>query len=225
METHACLRTRNAASWSVIWFWTQSRIDRVCWSRSQTWVKWDCSKSSCLECVMCNLIWTLKVKEKKRCGDRAKTQRANSSSYWRLTRQERMKARINRPWGPMGNGFPEVAYSRQTTTTAAIRTLFYLGRDLQYDEVFWWVWLQWKFLAVDNFESISFAGLSVDFCWFDGDGEQASILHFEGPFQSKVWVLDFCLCNEKWIRFFYLTGKTFFYRKKVCFLITWYGGN
>lgn len=67
----------------------------------------------------------------------------------------------------------------------------------QYDEVFWSVWLKCKFLTVENFESISFTSLSVDFCRFDGDREQAGVLHSEGSFESEVWLLDFCLWN-KW---------------------------
>lgn len=75
---------------------------------------------------------------------------------------------------------------------------------LQYDQVFWRVWLEWKFLTVENFESISFTGLSIDFCWFDGDWEQACVLHSEGSFESKVWLLHFCLCNTGIHYYYYI---------------------
>lgn len=67
---------------------------------------------------------------------------------------------------------------------------------LQYNEVFWRVWLECKFLTAENFESISFTRKSIDFCWFDGDGEQARVLNSEGPFESEVWLLDFCLWKK-----------------------------
>lgn len=66
------------------------------------------------------------------------------------------------------------------------------SESLQYDEVFRSIWLECKFLTVENFESESFAGLSIDFCRFDGDREQTRVLHSERPFQSEVWLFHFC---------------------------------
>lgn len=71
------------------------------------------------------------------------------------------------------------------------------SESLQYDEVFRSIWLECKFLTVENFESKSFAGLSIDFCRFDGDREQTRVLHSERPFQSEVWLFHFCFWNKK----------------------------
>lgn len=68
---------------------------------------------------------------------------------------------------------------------------------LQYDEVFWSIWLKCKFLTIENFESVSFTRVPVDFCWSDGDGEQACVLHSERPFKGEVWLFDFCLWNNQ----------------------------
>lgn len=144
------------------------------------------------------------MKKNEIWGERAERQRANSSSYWGLTQWKRLRS-INRPCGWWGehthtNTHSEVLrqypYSSSSQTAGSHWQRENTFVHLQYDEVFWSVWLKCKFLTVENFESISFASLSVDFRWFDGDREQACVLHSEGSFESEVWLLDFCLWNK-----------------------------
>lgn len=144
----------------------------------------------------------------------ATTQRANSSSYWGLTLRV---TSMNRPCGWWRKQTHKLLvclagrFSCQTACLHCTKQIKGTSVHLQYDQVSWRVWLEWKFLTVENFESISFTGLSIDFCWFDGDWEQACVLHSEGSFESKVWLLHFCLCN-KGIHFCYIQG-TYYMRQ------------
>lgn len=145
-------------------------------------------------------------------AEAAETQRADSSSYWGLTQCERLRTSINRACGWWGEHtqthtqlkFPCSSHILMSTCWSKLDTVKHSWTErsdafvhLQYDEVFWSVWLKCKFLTVENFESVSFAGLPVDFRWSDGDREQACVLHPEGSFESEVWLFDFCLWN-KW---------------------------
>lgn len=94
----------------------------------------------------------------------------------------------------------------------------------QYDEVSRSVWLKCKFLTVENFESVSFAGLSVDFRWLDGDGEQARVLYSEDSFEGEVWLFDFCLWNTRNIIHKVIAqqkGKACYFSKTVFIINVW----
>lgn len=110
----------------------------------------------------------------------------------------------------------QTAYQHYTQQTAHWQRETMLVH-LQYDEVFWSVWLKCKFLTIENFESISLAFLTIDFCWFDSNWEKASVLHSEGFFEGDVWLLDFRLWNEE-IQFI---GEKFNARKPVNTLGFW----
>lgn len=67
----------------------------------------------------------------------------------------------------------------------------------QDDEVFRSVWFEHKLLTVENFEAVSFADLSVDFCRSDRDGQQARVLHSECSFEGEIWLFDLDSCSKQ----------------------------